>query len=234
MTKQKTTIQLHEKKLPTIQELYDNTDLAIKHDDLAVLLNQNPPQSWVKKHPYIKDHLYLPIDKVEWLLRRIFKQYRIEITGQGVAFNGVWVTVRVHYKHPVTNEWEYHDGIGAMQLQTAKGTSPADLANINNGALSMAFPICKTLAIKDACDMFGSAFGANLNRRDVIPYSQDEKLQDVKREKEIDRLRRLIEAAEQEQDLADLAEHVEAMGDDELNELFAEKQKIFEKDEEAN
>jgi hypothetical protein len=231
MTKQKTTIQLHEKKLPTIQELYENTDLAIKHDDLAVLLNQNPPQSWVKRHPYIKDHDYLPIDKVEWLLRRIFKQYRIEITGQGVAFNGVWVTVRVHYKHPVTNEWEYHDGIGAMQLQTAKGTSPADLANINNGALSMAFPICKTLAIKDACDMFGSAFGANLNRRDVIPYSQDEKLQDVKREKEIDRLRRLIEAAEQEQDLVNLAEHVEAMGDDELNELFAEKQKSFEVEE---
>lgn len=231
MGDKKTTIQLHEKKLPTIQELYDNTDLAIKHDDLAVLLNQNPPQSWVKKHPYIKDHLYLPIDKVEWLLRRIFKQYRIEITGQGVAFNGVWVTVRVHYKHPVTNEWEYHDGIGAMQLQTAKGTSPADLANINNGALSMAFPICKTLAIKDACDMFGSAFGANLNRRDVIPYSQDEKLQDVKREKEIDRLRRLIEAAEQEQDLADLGEHVEAMADDELNELFVEKHKSFEVEE---
>ena len=232
MSDKKTTIQLHEKKLPTIQELYENTDLAIKHDDLAVLLNQNPPQSWVKKHPYIKDHLYLPIDKVEWLLRRIFKQYRIEITGQGVAFNGVWVTVRVHYKHPVTNEWEYHDGIGAMQLQTAKGTSPADLANINNGALSMAFPICKTLAIKDACDMFGSAFGANLNRRDVIPYSQDEKLQDVKREKEIDRLRRLIEAAEQDQDLVTLAEHVEEMADDELNELFAEKQKSFEDGEE--
>lgn len=231
MTKQKTTIQLHEKKLPTIQELYDNTDLAIKHDDLAVLLNQNPPQSWVKRHPYIKDHDYLPIDKVEWLLRRIFKQYRIEITGQGVAFNGVWVTVRVHYKHPVTNEWEYHDGIGAMQLQTAKGTSPADLANINNGALSMAYPICKTLAIKDACDMFGSAFGANLNRRDVIPYSQDEKLQDVKREKEIDRLRRLIEAAEHEQDLVALAEHVEAMADDELNELFVEKHKSFEVEE---
>src|SRR5690606_15603369 len=99
----------------------------------------------------------------------------------------------------------------------------ADLANINNGALSMAFPICKTLAIKDACDMFGSAFGANLNRRDVIPYSQDEKLQDVKREKEIDRLRRLIEAAEKEQDLAELAEHVEAMADEELNELFVKK-----------
>lgn len=212
----KTTIKIHEKKLPTIQELYENTDLAIKHDDLAVLLNQSPPESWVKVHPYIKDHKYLPIDKVEWLMKRIFKQYRVEITGQGVAFNGVWVTVRVHYKHPVTNEWEFHDGIGAMQLQTAKGTSPADLANINNGALSMAFPICKTLAVKDACDMFGAAFGANLNRRDVIPYNPDEKLHNVKREKEIERLRKLIAAATELDGLESLREHVEAMADEEL------------------
>lgn len=214
-------------KAPTIQELYDNEDLAIKHDYLAVILNQNPPKSWVKKHPYIKDWFYLPIDKVEWLLRRIFKQYRIEITGQGVAFNGVWVTVRVHYMHPVTNEWEYHDGIGAIQLQTAKGTSPADLANINNGALSIAFPISKTLAIKDACDMFGAVFGANLNRRDFMPYTLDEKLQDLKREKEIERLRRLIDAAENEQELVNLAEHVEAIGDDELTEFFKNKEKVL-------
>ena len=212
----------------TIQELYQDTELEIKHDNLAVLLNQEPPKKWVKEHPYIRGHKYLPIDKVEWLIRRVFKQYRIEITGQGVAFNGVWVTVRLHYVHPVTGQWEFHDGIGACQLQTAKGTSPADLANINQGAISMAFPIAKSLAVKDAADHFGAAFGANLNRKDVIPYTPDNTLQDVKRKKEIDRLRRLIEAAEQEQDLAALAEHVENMADDELSELFAEKQKSFE------
>jgi hypothetical protein len=65
------------------------------------------------------------------------------------------------------------DGIGAAQLQTSKGTSPADLANINNGALSMAFPIAKTLAVKDAADTFGSIFGANLNRKDVQAYQSD-------------------------------------------------------------
>lgn len=95
-------IQLHDKKLPTIQELYENTDLAIQHDDFNVLLSQNPPAKWVKTNKFANNSKYLPIDKVEWLLRRIFKEFKIEITGQGQAFNGVWVSVRVHYKHPVT------------------------------------------------------------------------------------------------------------------------------------
>jgi len=164
-------------KLPTIIELFDDSlEVAGKQEGLNAILSTPPPKKWIKEHPYIKGHLYLPIDKVEHLLRKIFKSYRIEITGQGTAFNGVWVTVRVHYFSPVTNQMEWHDGIGAIQLQVKKDTSPADLANINNGAVSMAFPIAKSLAIKDACDMLGNVFGANLNRRDVIQFEPDSKL----------------------------------------------------------
>lgn len=163
--------------LPTIQELFsDDLEMAGKQEGLNFILSRPPREDWVKEHPYIKGHRYLPIDKVEHMLRKLFKVYKIEITGQGTAFNGVWVTVRVHYFSPATNQMEYHDGIGAMQLQTAKGTSPADLANINNGAISMAFPIAKSLAIKDACDMLGNVFGANLNRRDVAQFEADQKL----------------------------------------------------------
>lgn len=163
--------------LPKIQELYKSKELAHKNDALITLLNQEPHPSWVKEHPYIRSggtpYKYMPIERIEFLLKTIFKRYRIEVTGQGTAFNGVWVTVRVHYQHPVTGEWDYHDGIGASQLQTAKGTSPADLANINNGAVSMAFPNAKTIAIKDACDHFGKLFGADLNRKDVMNYNLD-------------------------------------------------------------
>lgn len=162
--------------LPTIAELTGDVELALKNDQLNLLLNQAPPQNWVKTHPYIKGHNYLPIDKVELMLKRIFKRYRIEITGQGIAFNGVWVTVRLHYQNPIDGVWDYHDGIGAMQLQTKAGTSPADLININNGAISMAFPIAKTLAIKDAADMFGKLFGADLNRKDTLAYTTDKGL----------------------------------------------------------
>jgi hypothetical protein len=66
---------------------------------------------------------------------------------------------------------EFHDGIGASQLQTKKGTSPADLVNINHGAIAMAFPLAKTVAIKDACDHFGKLFGCDLNRRDTLNFS---------------------------------------------------------------
>lgn len=161
-------------KLPSIAELFsDDLQTAYKSEQLNLLLNQAPKPEWVKDHPYIKGYKYLPIDKIEFMLRRIFKQYRIEITGQGIAFNGVWVTVRVHYLNPVTGQFDFHDGIGAMQLQTKQGTSPADLININNGAISMAFPIAKTIAIKDACDHFGNLFGANLNRKDTIEFIAD-------------------------------------------------------------
>jgi hypothetical protein len=67
----------------------------------------------------------------------------------------------------------FYDGIGAAQLQTKQGASPADLGNINNGALSMAFPIAKTVAVKDAADHFGALFGANLNRKDVVEFKPD-------------------------------------------------------------
>lgn len=165
---------LEKSKLPTLSELFDESlQIAGKSEGLNAILNANPPEKWVKVHPYIKDHKYLPIDKVEYLLRKIFKRFNIEITGQGTAFNGVWVTVRVHYFNPATNEMSYSDGIGSIQLQTAKGTSPADLANINNGALSMAFPIAKTLAIKDACELIGNIFGANLNRKDAVAFAAD-------------------------------------------------------------
>lgn len=158
--------------LPKIKDIYEVENVQ-KNDALMVLLNQPPLPAWVKKHPFISNYKYLPIERIEYLLKTIFKRYRIEITGQGQAFNGVWVTVRVHYLQPISGDWDYHDGIGAAQLQTKKGTSPAALENINNGAISMAFPIAKTVAIKDACDHFGKLFGSDLNRKDVIDYQPD-------------------------------------------------------------
>ena len=201
-------MELQINKLPTLQELYAEPGQALKTDHLAVILNQQPPANWIKTHPFIKGYNYLPIDKIEFLLKRIFKRYRIEILREGTSFNGVYVVVRVHYLHPVTNEWDFHDGIGAVQLQTAKGTSPADLININNGALSMAYPIAKTIAIKDACDHFGTTFGSDLNRKDTIQYSADAKLADVAKSKEEERLEKLIEKAKDLATLESLKAHL--------------------------
>ena len=40
----------------------------------------------------------------------------------------------------------------------------------------MALGIAKSIAIKDACDHFGSLFGANLNRKDVTQFTGDAEL----------------------------------------------------------
>jgi hypothetical protein len=171
-------------QLPTLAELTQDIEVAYKNDQFNLLLNQEPPQKWVKEHPYIRGYKYLPIDKVEYLLTRIFKTYQVVITGQGTAFNGVWVTVRLIVKNPTNGESMQFDGIGAAQLQTKKDTSPADLQNINNGALSMAFPIAKSAALKDAADHIGKLFGADLNRKDTLSFQPDENLLTFKSNKE--------------------------------------------------
>lgn len=165
--------------LPKINDLYTDKVAIRKNDAYVTLMNQQPKDSWIKTHPFIKNYKYLPIERVEFLLKTIFKSYRIEVLREGTSFNGVFVVVRIHYLHPITGLWEFHDGIGASQLQTKSGTSPADLQNINNGALSMAFPMAKTIAIKDACDHFGNLFGSDLNRKDVISYELDLTLIDL-------------------------------------------------------
>lgn len=164
-------------KVPTLSEVYeDDLDVAFKHESLNLLLSKEPKKDWIKTNQYANNSKYLPIDKVEYLLKKIFQQYRIEVTGQGTAFNGVWVTVRVHYVHPITGEWEFHDGIGAEALQVKSGSSPSELQNINRGALAMAFPLAKSQAIKDACHHFGKLFGADLNRKDTLSFDPDTKL----------------------------------------------------------
>lgn len=161
--------------LPTISDLIGNEaelDKRSKANDLMVLLNQNPPDKWVVEHPFIRNYKYLPISKVEYLLKKIFIQYRIEVLREGQLFNSIMCVVRVHYLDPVTNEWHYHDGVGAQELQTAKdtGSLKTDMSNINKSAVQMALPIAKTIAIKDACDHFGKLFGSDLNRKDSINY----------------------------------------------------------------
>lgn len=169
--------------LPTIKKLY-TTDLSViaKQDEFVALMNQKPAEEWIKVHPIIKNYKYIPIERIEFLLKSIFKEYQIEVLREGQTFNGVYVAVRVHYLHPVSGEWRYHDGIGAVELQLRAQTEYEKeqkqkvvfaVENINKGAISMAFPIAKTVAVKDACDHFGKLFGSDLNRKDDIMYAQD-------------------------------------------------------------
>lgn len=166
-------------------------------DEFNSLINQPPPAKWVKTNPYANNSKYLPIDKVEFLLRKIFKDVDIEVLRESVMFNAVTVTVRIHYTHPVTGNRGFKDGVGAKQIQTKKGTSPADMANINNNAVEMALPNAKSQAIKDACDTLGRIFGSDLNRKDIIVETVDENLQNKKFEIERERIMLAIENGHQ-------------------------------------
>lgn len=173
--------------LPTISELYENVDLAQRQDVFITLMNQEPKQEWILNHPFIQGYKYLPIERIEFLLKKIFKSYRIEVLKTGMLMNAVEVTVRVHYVHPITGEWDFHDGVGAQELQTKKdtGSLKMDMSNVNKGAVTMALPIAKTIAIKDACDHFGKLFGSDLNRKINTHYNVDENLQKMQIDKEL-------------------------------------------------
>ena len=42
-------------------------------EQLQSILNAAPFEKWVKDHPFVKGHRYLPIDKVEYLLKNYSK-----------------------------------------------------------------------------------------------------------------------------------------------------------------
>lgn len=157
----------------TITSLFQQTlEQAIPLEQLNIILATPPPESWVKVHPNIPGHRYLPIDKVEYLLRACFKKFKIEVKESKQLLNAISVTVRVHYLNPAINEMMFHDGLGAWDLQTKakSGTLQMDMSNLNRGAVPMALGIAKSVAIKDACDHFGTLFGANLNRKDTKEF----------------------------------------------------------------
>lgn len=168
------------KPLPTLAELHHDPQLAFKNDELKLLLNQPPHKTWLKKHPHAKTKNdqnqsvpseYIPIDKIEFMLDRIFQEWKIEVLQAQVMFQSIAVTVRLHYKNPVNGEWSFHDGVGAKSVQVNQGASAADLSAIKDAAVQMALPSAKSYAIKDAAEHLGSIFGRDLNRRDTIMFA---------------------------------------------------------------
>lgn len=168
-----------EKQLPTLKDLHHDESVAFKNDQLNLLLNQPTPEKWIKDHPFAKNVKYIPIDKVEFLLTRIFQEWKVEIISYSALFNSVSCHIRLHYKNPIRGEWSFHDGVGAVGVQTDAGKSAADLGAIKQDAVMKALPAAESYAIKDAAEKLGILFGKNLNRKDTIgfagAYSKDEK-----------------------------------------------------------
>lgn len=157
--------------LPTLQELNQDIEVAFKNDQLNLLLNQLPPAKWVKDHPFAKNVKYLPIERVEYLLTKIFQQWKVEVLAEGQLFNSVYVRVRLHYRNPTDGQWYSHDGLGAVGVQTDAGALASDMVKIKADAIMKALPAAESYAVKDAAEKLGKLFGKDLNRKEAIDFS---------------------------------------------------------------
>ena len=160
-----------ERKLPSIQEIQQgDINVPGKLNALNVLLNQEPPASWLKKHPFAKNVTYIPIDKVEYLLTKIFITWFVEVKECKMIANSIVTVIRLHYKNPITDKMEWTDGVGAANLQVNAGEAASDFDKLKHNAVEIAAPKSKSAAVKDAAENLGKIFGKDLNRKDTLDY----------------------------------------------------------------
>ena len=167
-------------KLPTIQDLVSgDIDLKWQQNELNKLLNEEPPKAWLKDHPMAKNVKYIPIERVEYMLTRIFKKWNVEVRQVQVIANSVVVTVRLFYQDVLSNDLLWQDGIGAAPIQTDKGAGAMQWDKAKSDAVMKAAPAAESYAVKDAAEKIGKLFGKDMNRADKIMYNT---LPEVKRE----------------------------------------------------
>lgn len=156
-------------KLPSLSDLVEGNELTAKENALMVLLNQEPPNQWLKKHP-MSGGDYLPIERVEYLLSRIFTKWWVEVRQVQCLANSVVVSVRLYVIDPISNSEIWNDGIGASPIQTNKGAGAMDWNAAKSDGVMKAAPSAESYAIKDAAEKFGKLFGKDLNRKEIIDY----------------------------------------------------------------
>ena len=164
---------LNNNSLPKLADLYNETELFNKERDgeLLLLLNFNPPSTWIREHP-ISGSPYIPIGKIEFLLTKIFGKWWVEIRDTKLIANSVAVTIRLYYENPISGQTEFQDGIGAQPLQTDKGYGATDFNAIKSNAVSLALPSAESYAIKDAAEKIGKIFGKDISRKESVDYEK--------------------------------------------------------------
>lgn len=167
---------------------FDESQLAdmINVDRYLAIVNSNPPKNFIEAHPTAKNVKYIPIDKIEWLLTRLYQKWHVEILREGTMFNSVFVVIRLHYYNPVTKEWEQQEGVGAVGMQTSKGAAAADMSQILGDAVMKGLPAAESYAVKDAAEKIGRLFGKDLNRKDTYGFTPAYDTEDNRQKKKDD------------------------------------------------
>lgn len=192
---------LPSKQIPKYDELVSMDETKSRQNDFQVLLNHEPPDNWIKTNKYANNSRYLSIDKVEYLLTRLFVKWWVEVKDYKVIANSVCVHVRLFYIDPITNEMLFQDGLGASPMQTDEGAGATDFNKIKASAVQISLPAAETYAIKDAAEKIGRIFGKDLNRKDLIAYENLAGRFEQKNEAEIKRIILMIDKATSRNDL---------------------------------
>jgi hypothetical protein len=170
---------------PSISELSETLEAAAKDDILNLTLSQDPPPKWLKEHPMVKVKVpdgkggtmsvpmqYIPVERQRLLAKRIFGMVEIEIKQVQQMFNSVCVTVRLHYRHPVTGEPMYMDGVGGVGVQTDANAVASDMSKIKFDGVMKAAPAAAAYAEKNAYDKLGRVFGGEV-QKDAIRFTEE-------------------------------------------------------------
>jgi hypothetical protein len=162
---------IDKKQLPALKDIYDG-DLELKagQNKLNILLNQQPNPNWIKDHPFAKGVKYIPIERIEFLLTRLFLKWKVEVKEIKPIANSCVVIIRLHYQNIENDEWSWQDGIGAAPIQTEKNAGAMEWDKVKTDAVMKAAPAAETYAVKDAAEKIGKIFGKDLNRKDEIIY----------------------------------------------------------------
>jgi hypothetical protein len=155
-------------KLPTIAEIVSSelTERE-KGNALNVLLNQSPPPSWLKKQNGVT---HLPVDKVRFLLNKIFIDWNQEIKAVQPIANSVVVTVTLNYLDPISNTWKQMDGIGAAPINTKKEAGAMEWDKVIHDSVHKCVGAAASFALKNAAKNLGRIFGSDLMNDDSISY----------------------------------------------------------------
>jgi hypothetical protein len=138
-------------------------------DKFLKVLNQNPPSKWVKVHP-IANIEYIPIEIIENTMTMLFQDWHVEVLQVQQILNSVAVTVRVHYRDPLSREMRFQDGVGAVPAQSEKGTA-LSISTIRANAIQIGLPAAKSFAIKDAVEHIGKLFGRDIGRKNALDFT---------------------------------------------------------------
>jgi len=156
------------KPIPQYKDLVNMEMVNSNENEFQVLLNQEPLKEWVQINKFANNSKYIPIDKVEYLLTRLFVKWWVDVIDWKVIANSVCVHVRLFYVSPITGETLHQDGLGAMPMQVDEGKGATDFNAIKKSAVQMALPGAESYAIKDAAEKIGRLFGKDLNRKESV------------------------------------------------------------------